>query len=58
MVRAYEALMNRVISQGTGTFSQSHREPPESSSNGKIPGYENMGFLERRAAQDALKNRR
>jgi hypothetical protein len=54
-VRAWEGILRHVSGQGVGTFSQAHREPP--AANGKIPGYENMDFMQRRAAQDALKRK-
>jgi hypothetical protein len=56
MVRAYEKLIRNFTSQGVGDFSQTGREPP-ASSNGKIPGYENMTFLEKRAAQTRANRR-
>jgi hypothetical protein len=57
-VRGWESIIRKVASQGVGSYSQSFREPPES--DGKIPGYENMTFSQKRAAQDALRrnNRR
>jgi hypothetical protein len=54
-LRFYERLMQKVSSQGTASFSQSHRAPPEVNS---IPGYENMSFEQRRHAQDQLAARR
>jgi hypothetical protein len=48
-VEAFERIMNKVSSQGTASFSQSHRTAPET--NG-IPGYEKMSFEQRRQAQD------
>jgi hypothetical protein len=48
-VRFYEAIMNKLTSQGGASFSQSHRVPPDT---GGIPGYENMSFAQRRFAQD------
>lgn len=45
-----EKLMARFTSQGSGDFSQAHREHGEI--NGKIPGYDTMTFEQRRAAQD------
>jgi hypothetical protein len=54
-LRFYEKLMNKVSSQGTASFSQSHRAAPESS---PIPGYENMSFEQRRQAQDINAARR
>jgi hypothetical protein len=48
-VEAWEYFINKVGSQGTASFSQSHRTAPET--NG-IPGYEKMSFEQRRQAQD------
>ena len=48
-LRFYEKIMNKISSQGTASFSQSHRVAPET--NG-IPGYETMSFEQRRQAQD------
>jgi hypothetical protein len=48
--------MQKISSQGTASFSQSHRVPPEDSS--KIPGFDNMSFEQRRQAQDNLAVRR
>lgn len=45
-----EKLMVRLSSQGVGTFTQSHRDAPADA--GKIAGYENMSFEQRRQAQD------
>jgi hypothetical protein len=53
--RFYEKLMQKVSSQGTASFSQSHRTAPET--NG-IPGYEKMSFEQRRQAQDINAARR
>ena len=49
-VAAFEGLMQRVISQGGTQFTQSHRDnaPPDP---GKISGYENMSFEQRRVFQ-------
>jgi hypothetical protein len=48
-VAAFENLIKRMSSQGGTGFSQQHREgAPEAN---KIPGYENMTFEQRRAAQ-------
>jgi hypothetical protein len=48
-VRGFEKIIERVSRQGGTQFSQAHREgePPA----GKIPGYENMSFEQKRAAQ-------
>jgi hypothetical protein len=48
-VEVFETLMRAFSSQGAGGFSQSGRETQED--QGKIPGYENMNFAQRRAAQ-------
>jgi hypothetical protein len=48
-VQAFENLMRKFSSQGGAAFSQQHRTQPEA---GKIPGYENMSFEQRRLAQD------
>lgn len=52
-IEAMESLMRAFSSQGGSSFSQSHREGAEDA--GKIPGYENMNFVQRRAAQMNLK---
>jgi hypothetical protein len=54
-LRFYEKLMNKVSSQGTASFSQSHRAAPETNS---IPGFDNMSFEQRRFAQDQNAARR
>jgi hypothetical protein len=57
-LRFFEKLMTKIASQGTASFSQSHRVPPD---DNKIPNYENMSFEQRRFAQDqqaAARNRR
>jgi hypothetical protein len=48
-VEAFESIINKFSRQGGTPFSQGHREgaPPA----GKIPGYENMSFEQKRAAQ-------
>jgi hypothetical protein len=48
-VEAFESIINKFSRQGGTPFSQGHREgePP----TGKIPGYENMSFEQKRAAQ-------
>jgi hypothetical protein len=50
-VSAFEKIIDKFSRQGGTQFSQAHREgaPPA----GKIPGYENMTFEQRRAAQMA-----
>jgi hypothetical protein len=55
-LRFYEKLMNKISSQGGASFSQSHRAPPES--DGKIPGYAEKSFEQRRLAQDQIAARR
>jgi hypothetical protein len=54
-LRFYEKMLQRITSQGTAPFSQSHRVAPEQN---KIPGYENMSFEQRRHAQEQLVGRR
>jgi hypothetical protein len=54
-VEAFERIITKLTTQGTAGFSQSHRAAPDS--NG-IPGYENMSFEQRRAAQDMNAARR
>jgi hypothetical protein len=54
-VQAWEAHITRLSSQGTMPFSQQHRTAPE---DGKIPGYENMNFEQRRHAQELQRARR
>jgi hypothetical protein len=54
-VAAWEGHITKVTSQGSASFSQSHRSTPEAN---KIPGYENMSFEQRRLAQDQLSARR
>jgi hypothetical protein len=54
-LRFYEKLMTQHTSQGTAPFSQQHRVAPET---GKIPGFENMSFEQRRHAQEQLAARR
>jgi hypothetical protein len=48
-VEAMEAVMRAFSSQGGATFTQSGREGAEDA--GKIPGFENMTFTQRRVAQ-------
>lgn len=55
IVQAFEGLMAKFASQGGGSFSQAHRAPADEA--GKIPGYESMNFLQRRAAQDAQRKK-
>lgn len=54
-VQAWEAHITKLTSQGSASFSQSHRVAPDQA---KIPGYENMSFEQRRHAQDQLAARR
>jgi hypothetical protein len=54
-LRFYERLMNKVSSQGTASFTQSHRVAPDSQG---IPGFEKMSFEQRRYAQDQQAARR
>jgi hypothetical protein len=49
-LRFYESIISKLTSQGAASFSQSHRVPAEDS--GKIPGFENKSFEQRRQAQD------
>jgi hypothetical protein len=48
-VEAFEGLMRAFSSQGGSTVTGSGRDGAED--QGKIPGYENMNFIQRRAAQ-------
>jgi hypothetical protein len=50
IVKTMENLMRVFSNQGGADFSQSHRET-QANSEGKIPGYENMSFAQKRAAQ-------
>jgi hypothetical protein len=52
MVEMFEQLARNASNQGGAEYSQSGRQQEEPS--GKIPGYENMSFAQKRAAQDAL----
>jgi hypothetical protein len=51
MVEMFEQLARNASNQGGADYSQSGRQQEEPS--GKIPGYENMSFAQKRAAQDA-----
>jgi hypothetical protein len=51
----FEAVISKLTTQGTASFSQSHRTAPDA--NG-IPGYETMSFEQRRYAQDQIAARR
>jgi hypothetical protein len=55
-LRFYERLMNKISSQGTAAFSQSHRAAPDTGRD--IPGFENMSFEQRRHAQEQNAARR
>jgi hypothetical protein len=48
-LRFYERIMQKISSQGTASFSQSHRAAPETN---PIPGFDKMTFEQRREAQD------
>jgi hypothetical protein len=50
-VEFMEKIMTRLTNQGSASFSQSHRVPPDT---GGIPGYENMSFSQKRFAQDQI----
>lgn len=54
-LRFFEKLQQRATSQGTASFSASHRVPADDKS---IPGYENMSFAQKRFAQDQAAARR
>jgi hypothetical protein len=54
-VEFMEKIMTRLTNQGSASFSQSHRVPPDTA---KIPGYEGMSFEQRRLAQDQYAARR
>jgi hypothetical protein len=51
-VKTFEGLMQQFSSQGGADFSQSGRSQQEAQP-GKIAGFENMSFTQRRAAQTA-----
>jgi len=51
MVEMFEQLARNASNQGGADFTQSGRQQQDNS--GKIPGYENMSFAQKRAAQDA-----
>jgi hypothetical protein len=55
MVEMFEQLARNASNQGGADYSQSGRHQEEPS--GKIPGYENMSFMQKRAAQDAAAGR-
>ena len=54
-VEAFERIINKLTTQGTAAFSQSHRVPPDDKS---IPGFDNMSFEQRRHAQDQRRAQR
>jgi hypothetical protein len=54
-LRFFEGLMSKLTSQGSASFSQSHRVPADDKTS--IPGYANMSFEQRRFAQDTQRNR-
>jgi hypothetical protein len=54
VVETFEKIIHEFSSQGGVSFDQRHREQPD---QGKIPGYEGMTFLQRRAAQEQLNSR-
>lgn len=51
MVEMFEQLARNASNQGGADYSQSGRQQEDNT--GKIPGYENMSFAQKRAAQDA-----
>jgi hypothetical protein len=55
MVEMFEGLMKQFSGQGGADFTQSGRHEPDNT--GKVPGYETMSFIQRRAAQDAAAGR-
>ncbi|HEY8751588.1 MAG TPA: hypothetical protein VIM11_26640 [Tepidisphaeraceae bacterium] len=54
-LRFYEKIMQKLATQGTANFSQSHRAAPDTQG---IPGFEKMSFEQRRQAQDQNAARR
>jgi hypothetical protein len=54
-LRFYEKLQHKITSQGSASFSQSHRAAPDTDG---IPGFANMSFEQRRLAQDQRAARR
>ena len=54
-VEVMERIMAHVRNQGAGAPGSGHRDTP--AENGKIPGYENMSFEQRRFAQDQMRDR-
>jgi hypothetical protein len=56
-LKTMENLMRAFSNQGGVDYSQSHRAPQEYAA-GRIPGYENMSFAQKRAAQMAQQMQR
>jgi hypothetical protein len=56
LVRSLENVIRAFSHQGGADFSQSHRA--NQAEEGKIPGYENMSFVQRRVAQHMLNSRK
>jgi hypothetical protein len=54
-IEAWERHINKLTSQGSAPYSNSHRVPPETNA---IPNYDKMTFAQRREAQDNLLARR
>lgn len=54
-VEAFERIITKLTSQGSASFSQSHRVAPDQTT---IPGYDKMTFAQRRQAQDQLAARK
>jgi hypothetical protein len=54
-VQAIEEIMDRFRTQGAGSYSTTGSQAAPSS--GQIDGYDKMSFAQRRAAQDAMRNR-
>lgn len=52
MVETFEGLMQQFSNQGGADFTQQGRSEQEQPA-GKIPGYDNMSFTQRRVAQTA-----
>jgi hypothetical protein len=48
-VEAFERIINKLTTQGSASFSQSHRVAPD---NNDIPGFSTMSFEQKRQAQD------
>jgi hypothetical protein len=55
IISAFEALQHRMQSQGAASYSGHGRDTGADA--GKIPGYENMSFAQRRHAQEQLRGR-